>query len=91
MQNSKKEIKALILAGGYGTRLRPITVKTPKCLVKVGGIPILERWLINLEHSGCRQAFINTHYLAEQVNTYLDKRENGKMEIVRLYEEELRG
>lgn len=91
MQNSEKEIKALILAAGYGTRLKPITEKTPKCLVKVGGIPILERWLVNLEQSGCRQAFINTHYLAEQVNTYLDKRKDGRMEIVRLYEEELKG
>ena len=56
-----KEFNALILAAGEGNRLRPATEYLPKCLFKVGGIPLIERWLIELENTGCNKATINTH------------------------------
>ena len=61
------KIKTLLLAAGLGTRLRPITLKTPKCLVEIDGIPLLGIWLEKLNNIGCDEVLINTHYLNEQV------------------------
>ena len=63
--------RALLLAAGLGTRLRPITLNTPKCLVPIGGEPLLGRWLRMLEMAGCDSVLINTHYLADQVEAFL--------------------
>ena len=46
----KLRLRALLLAGGLGTRLRPLTLSTPKCLVDIGGKPLLENWLEILEN-----------------------------------------
>ena len=51
-------VRALLLAAGLGTRLRPITLKTPKCLVPIGGEPLLARWLRKLESAGCDSVLI---------------------------------
>ena len=59
----RKKLKALLLCAGYGTRLRPITLTKPKCLVEVSGTPLLERWLLELERIGVDEVLINTHYL----------------------------
>jgi len=64
--------RALLLAAGLGTRLRPITVHTPKCLVQICGEPLLGRWLRQLEAAGCEAVLINTHHLAEKVQAFLD-------------------
>ena len=69
-----KPLRALLLAAGFGTRLRPITQKIPKCLVEVGGEPLLGRWLRQLENVGCEAVLINTHYLADQVESFLRDR-----------------
>ena len=45
----RKQIKGLLLAAGEGRRLRPLTLDTPKCLVKAGGEVVLEKWLQKLE------------------------------------------
>ena len=66
-----KSFRALLLAAGLGTRLRPITLRTPKCLVPIGGKPLLGRWLRTLELAGCDSVLINTHYLAEEVEAFL--------------------
>lgn len=60
-------MKAIILAAGLGTRLRPLTTATPKCLIPMDGVPLLELWLRECERSGVESVLINTHYLAEQV------------------------
>ena len=62
-------MKALLLAGGIGSRLRPITDHTPKCLVPIGGTPLLNFWLESLLKSGFEEIFINTfhhRHLVEQ-------------------------
>jgi len=61
---------AVLLAAGPGTRLRPLTEKVPKCLVPVGGRPMLDWWLELLVRHGIRRALIATNHLAEQVNAY---------------------
>jgi mannose-1-phosphate guanylyltransferase len=63
--------KALLLAGGLGTRLRPLTETVPKCLIPVGGRPLLDYWIDALEHAGIARALINTHHLPDPVRTYI--------------------
>ena len=65
-------MKAFLLAGGFGTRLKPITDHTPKCLVEIAGKPLLQYWLEALHALGCTQIYINTHYLSEQVNQFIE-------------------
>jgi mannose-1-phosphate guanylyltransferase len=65
-------MKVILLAAGYGTRLKPITNSTPKCLVKIQGKPLLEYWLDLLAKAGTFDILINTHYLATQVQSYIE-------------------
>ena len=60
-------MKAMILAAGRGERLRPITDRTPKPLVEVGGVSLLERHLRNLAASGVKHVVINLGWLGEQI------------------------
>ena len=83
--------KALLLAAGFGTRLRPITINTPKCLVKINNIPILEHWLLKLEKMGIEDVLVNKHYLADQVEKYLGRRPKTKLKITQVFENELNG
>ena len=64
MNDGDLPIRCLLLAAGLGTRLRPITDHQPKCLVEVGGRPILEWWLDKVETIQCEKAIVNTHYHA---------------------------
>ena len=83
-------MQALILAAGLGSRLRPITNTTPKCLVEVKGKKILEIWLEKLENLGVENFIINTHHLSEKVNDYIKKsRFKNKVKII--YEKNLLG
>lgn len=70
-------MKGLLLAGGLGTRLRPLTDEIPKCLVEIDGSPLLECWLKALEGLGVDECFINTHYLAHKVEEYVLNRPNS--------------
>ena len=83
--------RALLLAAGFGTRLRPITLQTPKCLVPIGGEPLLKRWLKKLELAGCNSVLINTHYLAEQVESFLKSWQSDTMSVMAVHEQELLG
>ena len=85
------EYRALLLAAGLGTRLKPYTDSKPKCLMNIGGKPLLEYWLENLEKSYCKEVLINTHYLSEQVFDFLDQRTKTNMKITTIHEKELLG
>jgi dTDP-glucose pyrophosphorylase len=61
---------AIILAGGQGTRLRPLTEDTPKPLLKVGGRPVLELILQQLRSCGFHQLYISVNYLGHQIEQY---------------------
>ena len=77
----KKPIRAILLAAGLGSRLRPLTNQTPKCLIKIGDKPIIEHWLEKLEEIGCESCIINTHYLHDQVNEFIANRRKSSMKI----------
>jgi mannose-1-phosphate guanylyltransferase len=64
-------MKAILLAAGLGTRLRPLTNTIPKCLVPIHGQPLLGIWLERLTKAGIDSFLINTHYLAEQVEQFV--------------------
>lgn len=64
-------MKAILLAAGLGTRLRPLTNTIPKCLVPIHGQPLLGIWLERLTKAGINSFLINTHYLAEQVEQFV--------------------
>ena len=65
-------MRAILLAAGLGTRLRPLTDTTPKCLVPIHGQPLLAYWLDALFAVGqIERVLINTHYLAEQVEAFV--------------------
>lgn len=83
-------MKALLLAGGMGTRLRPITNTLPKCLVPIKGKPLLEIWFDALFDAGIKEILINTHYLAEQVENFV-LGSNYRSKITLVHEEILLG
>jgi len=60
-------VKALILAAGQGTRLRPLTDDRPKCMVELGGVPLLHRQLAALSHAGVTDVSVVVGYLADRV------------------------
>ncbi len=62
---------AMILAAGLGTRMKPLTLETPKPLVKVGSKNLLERSINLLENYGVEQVIINVHHLAEQIEKFI--------------------
>jgi NDP-sugar pyrophosphorylase family protein len=74
-------MKAMILAAGLGTRLRPLTDDRPKALVEVGGRTLLEITLARLRSFGIREVVINVHHFAEMVVEYLKKNDNFGMRI----------
>ena len=65
--------RALLLAAGLGTRLRPLTNAWPKCLMPVHGRPLLEHWLCQLKKHGIGEVLINTHHHADIVIRFLDR------------------
>jgi len=71
---------ALILCAGFGKRLNPITLNTPKPLLKLNNITILETCINLIESIGIRKIIINTFYLNDQISNFL-KNKNFKSEI----------
>ena len=62
---------AMILAAGLGTRMKPLTLKTPKSLIKIGNKNLLERSISILENHGVEQIIINVHHLADQIEKFI--------------------
>lgn len=83
-------MKALLLAAGLGERLKPITNTIPKCLVPVNGKPLLGYWLDLLSLAGITHFYINLHYHADAVRTFIDSSPHKK-NITCIEEEELLG
>ena len=74
-------MKAMILAAGLATRLRPLTDDRPKALVEVGGRTLLEIAITRLRSFGVRQAIINVHHFADMVVDYLKANDDFGMHI----------
>ena len=78
-------IDAVIMAGGLGTRLRPLTNNLPKPLINIGDKPILHHIISDLIAYGVNKIFITTNYLAEKIEEFIQK-ENYEVEIVLIKE-----
>jgi mannose-1-phosphate guanylyltransferase len=82
-------MKAMILAAGLGTRLRPLTDNRPKALVEINGRTLLEITLSRLRTFGIHDVIINVHHFADMVVDYLKKNDNFGMRLEVSREEEL--
>jgi mannose-1-phosphate guanylyltransferase len=74
-------MKAMILAAGLGTRLRPLTDNRPKALVEINGRTLLEITLSRLRSFGVREAIINVHHFADMILDYLKAKKNFGIRI----------
>jgi mannose-1-phosphate guanylyltransferase len=74
-------MKAMILAAGLGTRLRPLTDNRPKALVEIAGRTLLEIALSRLREFGVREVIVNVHHFAEMVVDYLKGHDDFGMRI----------
>jgi mannose-1-phosphate guanylyltransferase len=64
-------MRALLLAAGFGTRLRPLTDIVPKAMVDIAGRPLLDRWLARLLEGGIERVLVNTHYLGPVIRDFV--------------------
>ena len=67
VQDDKLQLQAVIMAGGFGTRLRPLTDDTPKPMLPVGGRPLMERTIEGLQRAGVSRINVTTHYMPEKI------------------------
>lgn len=74
---------AMVLAAGFGKRLRPITEKLPKPLVQVHGRTLIDRTIDRLEDAGVTKVVVNVHHLGEQISRHMLDRESPEIVISR--------
>ena len=83
-------MKAFLLAAGMGTRLRPITDTTPKCMLDIGGRPLLDIWLDAFDRAGVDEVLVNLYHLPDVVQGGLAARA-GPPAVRAVFEPELLG
>lgn len=84
----KHSATAMILAAGFGTRMRPLTLTTPKPLLKVGGVPLIVWHILAIKAAGIRRIVINTAWLADKLMDALGDGSQFGVQIVWSREEE---
>lgn len=84
----EKDNWVVIMAGGMGTRLRPLTEKVPKPMLEVGGKPLLETIIVNVSQQGFRRFFLAVNYRAEMIKDYFGDGSRFGVEIRYLEEEQ---
>ena len=84
-------MKAVLLAAGEGTRLKPLTDTVPKCLVPVQGTPLLSIWFDHFLKAGVTDVLINTHYLPQVVEEFVQSSTPAGLNVQLAYEETLLG
>jgi NDP-sugar pyrophosphorylase family protein len=82
-------MRAMILAAGLGTRLRPLTNDRPKALVEINGRALLEITIERLKTFDIREIIVNVHHHADQIAAYLKSRQNFGIQIAVSREDEL--
>jgi MurNAc alpha-1-phosphate uridylyltransferase len=75
-------MNAMILAAGLGLRMRPLTNVTPKPLLEVDGITMIDRMLAHLKEGGIKTVVINTHYMAEKVAAHFGKQTGVNIQLL---------
>ncbi|MFP3951488.1 MAG: bifunctional sugar-1-phosphate nucleotidylyltransferase/acetyltransferase [Candidatus Bathyarchaeia archaeon] len=84
-------MKAVILAAGRGTRLKPLTDRKPKHLLPIGGKPLLEWLLINVKDAGIREIIVVTHYMGNRIRGFFGDGSRLGIKIRYLKQEEMGG
>lgn len=77
-----------LMAGGFGTRLQPLTYNCPKPMLKVGDKPILEQILLSFVDAGFHRFYISTHYMPEVIHDYFGSGEKWGVSIQYVHEDE---
>ena len=77
-----------LMAGGFGTRLRPLTNNCPKPMLKVGDKPILEQILLNFVEAGVHRFYISTHYMPDVIRDYFGNGDKWGVSIQYVHEDE---
>ena len=88
IRTKRKENPVFIMAGGFGTRLRPLTDKCPKPMLPIGGKPLLETIILSLKEQGFYKFYISTHYLPEIIKNHFGNGENFDIQIQYVHENE---
>ena len=83
-------MKAFLLAAGVGSRLRPLTDTTPKCMVPIGGRPLLDIWLDAFDRASISEVLVNLHHLPDAVRRHIAAR-SGPPAVRMVFEPELLG
>jgi dTDP-glucose pyrophosphorylase len=86
-KSSSYDNPVFIMAGGFGTRLRPLTDNCPKPMLKVGDKPMLEILIDSFIRSGFNNFYISTHYLPEKIREYFGDGSDKKVKITYVHEE----
>ncbi|WP_426448489.1 nucleotidyltransferase family protein [Siccibacter colletis] len=87
LSRTKYQNPVFIMAGGFGTRLRPLTDDCPKPMLKVGNRPILETLLIQFSEAGFENFYISTHYMPDQITNYFGDGSRFGVKIEYVHEE----
>ena len=83
----KRENPVFIMAGGFGSRLKPLTDNCPKPMLKIGGKPMLETLIKNFKNHGFYKFYISTHYLPEVIMNYFGNGSEFDVEITYVHEQ----
>jgi N-acetyl-alpha-D-muramate 1-phosphate uridylyltransferase len=86
VQSGKIDCQAVILAGGLGTRMRPVTETIPKPMIPVNGKPFLQHQLELLQKNGVERVLLLVSYLGEQIEQYFKHGDSMHMKISYSYE-----
>lgn len=88
LNKQRHDNPVFLMAGGFGTRLRPLTNNCPKPMLKVGDKPILEQILLNFVDAGFHRFYISTHYMPEVIRDYFGDGEKWGVSIQYVHEDE---
>src|SRR5206468_3385568 len=88
LDNAKRFEFAVIMAGGEGSRLRPITESTPKGMLDIGGVPLLERQITRLRSAGFDKVYICVNFLSHVIEDYFGDGERFGIRVCYLREKE---
>lgn len=88
LHKPKYDNPVFLMAGGFGTRLKPLTNNCPKPMLKVGDKPILEKILLGFIDAGFHRFLISTHYMPEVIRDYFGKGDKWGINIQYVHEEE---
>lgn len=91
LQEDEIALQAVVMAGGKGTRLHPLTIETPKPMLHVGDQPLMERIIRQLSETGIRQVSVTTHHLAEKITEHFGDGSQFGVNLNYVAEEELLG